>query len=120
MSSDLPPADTRNGRERRQEMDDGPPGEAVYFLPSSGGDWGRPVYNGSVYHTNPGCRFIAGDSKVRKGTRQEAQDKGLAPCAYCVLGMEFGPENGERTRECTFCGAAIKRYRSHLPCEDSP
>lgn len=121
----LPSLDTRRGREKRQEMDDGHPEDTVYFLPYFTPQSGREylaitrekVTHGRAYHEDPDCQYLDGQTKVRSGGREDAQKRGRGPCAICVLGETRGG-NIPSHRDCPFCGKEVYTLPGHLPCPE--
>lgn len=74
---------TRDKRLARQELDDGDPGETVFYLGLSARSKGR------AYHDDADCRWLQNTNRpddVAETTRRGAQHRWLAPCAYCILG----------------------------------
>lgn len=62
-------------RLERQELDDGDPGDEVYF---GVGEWSK------MYHEDRGCQYFD-SATVKSGARKAAQKRWLAPCSGCVL-----------------------------------
>lgn len=76
----------RADRIARQDRDDGAPDDDVYR------QW-RSEWNAAyAYHEDRECRKLASvpDDAVELITREAAQRKWLAPCAFCVLESVLG------------------------------